>query len=161
VTSPLFSASIFTFLPPGDCPTTHLLLLWVPSQDRTELTQVTSELYYDRRSVLVCLGVRHSCCTRDQFSFLLYSSIFRQLRVCWCGAPSLTRKQVCSFQFLLGISSATFLRSESDTHEHILLSLFLRLPQPGRPGSCIYFPQEQGGPVIPAVNGYWTNWSWS
>jgi hypothetical protein len=28
------------------------------------------------------------------------------------------------------------------------LSLFLRLPQPGGPGSCIYFPQEQGSPVI-------------
>jgi hypothetical protein len=28
------------------------------------------------------------------------------------------------------------------------LSLFLRLPQPGGQGSCIYFPQEQGSPVI-------------
>jgi hypothetical protein len=28
------------------------------------------------------------------------------------------------------------------------LSLFLRLPQPGGPGSCIYFPQEQGSQVI-------------
>jgi hypothetical protein len=34
------------------------------------------------------------------------------------------------------------------THNHTLLS-HLRLPQPGGPGSCIYIPQEQGGPVIP------------
>jgi hypothetical protein len=31
----------------------------------------------------------------------------------------------------------------------ILLSLFLRLPKPGGPDSWIYFPQEQGSPVIP------------
>jgi hypothetical protein len=30
------------------------------------------------------------------------------------------------------------------THEHILLFLFLRLPQSGGPGSCIHFPKEQG-----------------
>jgi hypothetical protein len=60
---------------------------------------------------------------------LLFLIIFRQLRVCWCGAPSLTRSPVCSFQFLLGIASAAFLRSESHgTHEHILLPLFFRLP---------------------------------
>jgi hypothetical protein len=57
-------------------------------------------------------------------------------------------KSVCSFQFLLDIASAASLRSESHrTQEHILLSLCLRLPQPGGSGSCIYFPQEQGSPV--------------
>jgi hypothetical protein len=34
------------------------------------------------------------------------------------------------------------------TRNHTLLS-HLRLPQPGGPGSHIYIPQEQGGPVIP------------
>jgi hypothetical protein len=34
-----------------------------------------------------------------------------------------------------------------------LLSLFLRHPQSRGPGSCIYIPQEQGGPVIPSGNG--------
>jgi hypothetical protein len=43
-----------------------------------------------------------------------------------------------------GIASADFLRSEyHGTREHITLSLFLRFPKPGGPGSCIYFPQEQ------------------
>jgi hypothetical protein len=54
------------------------------------------------------------------------------------------------FSVFLGIVSAAFLKSESHRpHEHILLSLILCLPQPGRPGSCIYFPQEKGSPVIP------------
>jgi hypothetical protein len=67
-------------------------------------------------------------------------------------APSLTRSWVCSFQFLLGVTSVAFLRSESHgTHEHILLSLFLKLAQPGDPGSCIYFPQEQASPVPRAL----------
>jgi hypothetical protein len=83
---------------------------------------------------------------------LLSLIIFRQLRVCWCGAPSLTRSRICSFQFLQDIASAAFLKSES--HEHVLLYLFLRLPQPREPGSCIYFPQEQGSPVIPSGIGF-------
>jgi hypothetical protein len=50
----------------------------------------------------------------------LITSIFRQFRFCLCGVPSLTGSRVCSFQFLLGIASAVFLRSKSHgTHEHI------------------------------------------
>jgi hypothetical protein len=38
--------------------------------------------------------------------------------------PSLTRGRVCSFQFLLGIASSAFLRSESHgTDEHILFQI--------------------------------------
>jgi hypothetical protein len=45
-------------------------------------------------------------------------------------------------------------RSDSlRTRNHTLLS-HLRLPQPGRPGSRIYIPQEQGGPVIPPGTGF-------
>jgi hypothetical protein len=40
------------------------------------------------------------------------------------------------------------------------LYLFLRLPQPGEPGSCIYFPQEQGVPVIPPVIGFSIQCEW-
>jgi hypothetical protein len=43
-------------------------------------------------------------------NFLILSLIvFRQLRVCSCEAPSLTRGRVCSFQLLLSIASAVFL----------------------------------------------------
>jgi hypothetical protein len=37
--------------------------------------------------------------------------------------------------------------------DHILLSPTRPL-QPGRPGSCIHIPQEQGGPVIPPGTGF-------
>jgi hypothetical protein len=65
--------------------------------------------------------------------------------------PSLTRGRVCNLlvQLLLGLARAVTLGSKfRRTHDHILLS-HLRLPQPGGPGSRIYIPLEQGGPVIP------------
>jgi hypothetical protein len=72
------------------------------------------------------------------------------------GAPSLTRGMVCNLlvQLLLRLARAVTLGSKSHrTHDHILLS-HLRLPQPGRPGPCIYIPQEQGGPAIPLGTGF-------
>jgi hypothetical protein len=99
----------------------------------------------------VCLGVRRPSGTLDQFSFLL-EMFFRQLRVCCFVAPSLTRGRVCNLLLLLVLASGVPLWSESrGTQDHILLSQFLRLPQLGGPGPCIYsyIPQEQGGPVIP------------
>jgi hypothetical protein len=82
----------------------------------------------------------------DPRPILLFVWLFhRPLRVCWCGAPSLTRSRAYSFQLLLDIASAVFLGSESHgTHEYILLSLLFCLRQPGEPGSCIYLPLEQG-----------------
>jgi hypothetical protein len=74
-----------------------------------------------------------------------------QLRISWCRVPSLTRGRICNLlvKLLLSLARAVTLGSMSRrTHGHILLS-HLRLPQPGGPGPCIYFPQEQGGPVIP------------
>jgi hypothetical protein len=102
----------------------------------------------------VSLGVRPPFGTRDQFFFLLEIS-FRQLRLCYFVAPSLTKGRVCNLlvQLLLGLARAVTLVSESRrTHGHILLS-HLSLPPPGGPGSRIYIPQEQGSPVIPP--GHW------
>jgi hypothetical protein len=95
-------------------------------------------------------GVRRKSGTREQFFFLLEIS-FRQLRLCYFVAPSLTRGRVCKLpvQLLLGLARAVTLGSKSRrTDGHILLS-HLRLPQPGRSGSRIYILQEQSGPVIP------------
>jgi hypothetical protein len=56
-----------------------------------------------------------------------------QLRVCWCGALSLTRERVCRLQLLLALARAVILWSEPLwTRDHILLSqiwdfLFRRL----------------------------------
>jgi hypothetical protein len=58
--------------------------------------------------------------------FLLLS---RQLRVCWCGALSLTRGRVCRLQFLPVLASAVILGSECfATREHILVSQIRDFP---------------------------------
>jgi hypothetical protein len=45
------------------------------------------------------------------------------LRVCWCGALSLTRGRICHLQVLLVLASAVIFGSESrGTRDHILLS---------------------------------------
>jgi hypothetical protein len=103
------------------------------------------------RPVRLC--VRHPSVTPDQFLFL-HEIVFRQLRVCYFVAPSLTRGRVCNLLLLLVLSSTVPLWSESGgTQDHILLPQFLRLRQPGGPGPRIYIPQEQGGPVI--LLGHW------
>jgi hypothetical protein len=56
-------------------------------------------------SRLVRLGVRHPSGAGDQFFFLL-EIFFRQLRVCYFVAPSLTRGRVCNLLLLLFLGSA-------------------------------------------------------
>jgi hypothetical protein len=77
----------------------------------------------------------------------------RQLRVCWCGLPSLMREQVCRLQLLLwpperfsGMSPAKIMT--------IFYCLRFETPQLGGPGPRTYIPQEQGGPVIPSGTGF-------
>jgi hypothetical protein len=100
----------------------------------------------------VYLTVRHPTRPATKFSFcsslVLDSYWFSDVgRPLWREVGSVV---FSFFSFLLGIASAGFLSSESHrTHVHILLILFLSLPPPGGPCSCIYFLQEQGSPVIP------------
>jgi hypothetical protein len=129
------------------------MLQWTPELQCPQKLKL--KLNYDRQSggqsVLVS-GIRLG--PRDQFFFLL-EIFFRQLRVCYFVAPSLTRGQVCNLLLLLVLTSAVPLGPEPrGTKDHILLSQFLRLPQPGGPGPCIYIPQEQGGPDIPPGTGF-------
>jgi hypothetical protein len=66
----------------------------------------------------VCLGIKHSSGAYDQIFITV-----GQLRVCWCGALSLTRGRVCRLQLLLAVASAVILGSESlGTRDRILLS---------------------------------------
>jgi hypothetical protein len=66
----------------------------------------------------VCLGIKHPSGAYDQIIITV-----RQLRVCWCGALSLTRGLVCRLQLLLVLAIAVVLGSESrGTRDHILLS---------------------------------------
>jgi hypothetical protein len=72
----------------------------------------------------VCLGIKHPSGAYDQIFIAV-----RQLRVCWCGALSLTRGRVCRLQLLLDLASAVILGSESlETRDHILLSQIRDFP---------------------------------
>jgi hypothetical protein len=72
----------------------------------------------------VSLGVKNPSVAQDQIFITV-----RQLRICSCGAPSLTRGRVCLLQLLLTLASTVILDSEFHrTHDHILLSQIRDLP---------------------------------
>jgi hypothetical protein len=72
----------------------------------------------------VYLGIKHPSGAYDQIFITV-----RQLRVCWCGALSLTRGLVCRLQLLLALASAVFLGSEPLwTRDRILLSQIWDFP---------------------------------
>jgi hypothetical protein len=84
--------------------------------------------------------------------FLLFflEIISRHLRVCYYGAPSLTRGRVCNLQLLLGLTSAVFLGSEFHGESWPnFIAPNLTLPESGRPGSLIYFSQDQVAQLHP------------
>jgi hypothetical protein len=94
----------------------------------------------------VCFGVKHPSGAQDQIFVTV-----RQLRVCLCGALSLTRGRVCRLQLLLVFASEVILGSESRPYFTVSDS---KLPQPGGPSPRIYVPQEQGGPVMTPGTGF-------
>jgi hypothetical protein len=102
----------------------------------------------------VCLGVRHPSGTRDQFFFLL-EIFFRQSRVCYLEAPSLTRGRGCNLLLLLVLASAV----PRDSRPYFLVPI-LETPSTGLPGSRIYILQEQGGPDKPPGTGFELNCCW-
>jgi hypothetical protein len=70
------------------------------------------------------LGVKHPSGAYDQIFIIV-----RQLRVCWCGALSLTRERVCRLRFLLVLASAVTLGPQSlGTRDHILQSQIRDFP---------------------------------
>jgi hypothetical protein len=82
--------------------------LWIYSQELWSLdhtgglVEVEVEFEVNLRPTVsrpIRPGVRHPSGTRDQFFPFTLWLFFRQFRVCWCGAPSLTRSRVCTFSF--------------------------------------------------------------
>jgi hypothetical protein len=72
----------------------------------------------------VFLGTKHPFGAYDQILIIVW-----QLRVCWFGAPSLTRGRVCRLQLLLAFASAVIFGSDSRrTRGHILLSQIRDFP---------------------------------
>jgi hypothetical protein len=113
------------------------------------MTESKSKLCYDwRLAGLSCLGVKHPSGAYDQIFITV-----RHLRVCWCGALSLTRERVCLLQLPLVLASAVILGSESrGTRDHILLSE-IRDSQPiWRARSPYLYPPGTGWPS--------SKWKW-
>jgi hypothetical protein len=72
----------------------------------------------------VCLGIKRPSGAYDRIFITVW-----QLRVCWFGAPFLTRGRVCRLQLLLALASAVIFGSESRRPRgHILLSQILDFP---------------------------------
>jgi hypothetical protein len=104
-----------------------------------------SKLLYGWQSV--CLGIEYPCGTCDQILFPVGMLLFEICGLVSMGHP-LWREDGSA---ICGVITQW---SESlRTRNHTLLS-HLRLHQPGGPGSRIYIPQEQGGPVIPPGTGF-------
>jgi hypothetical protein len=78
----------------------------------------------------------------------------RQLSVCWCGSPSLTRRQVCHLQLLLVLPNAVILRSKScRTNDHILLFQMWDSPDLKGQVPIFIFPRNRVA-VIPPGTGF-------
>jgi hypothetical protein len=75
---------------------THSQVSWCPTDNQAEV-EVTLRPTVSRP---ISVGVRPPSGTRDQF-FFPFDIFFRQLRVCYFVAPSLTRGWVCNLFLLL------------------------------------------------------------
>jgi hypothetical protein len=95
----------------------------------------------------VCLGIEYPCATCGQILLPVGMLVTEICSLVSVGRP-LWRENGSPIWSVITQWSGSL-----RTRNHILLSP-LRLPQPGGPGPRIYFPQEQGGPVIPPGTGY-------
>jgi hypothetical protein len=93
------------------------------------------------------LGKKHPSGAYDRISITI-----RQLLVCWCLAPSLTRGRVCRLQLLLALASAVSFGSEfGGTRDHIYSLKF-----DTSPFVASYDSQAYGGGTRPRL--FWAPW---
>jgi hypothetical protein len=108
--------------------------------------QLKSKLSYDRRSVGQSISVSGA---QDQIFVTV-----RELRVCWCGALSLTRGRVCPLQLLLALARAVIFGSESHgIHDHILLSQILDSPNLEGQATVFISPRNRVTQLYPQALG--------
>jgi hypothetical protein len=120
------------------------------SLDCTVWSYTTEVTLRSRVSRPVSLGVRTQSWTHDQFLFLL-DIFFRQLRVCYFVAPSLTRGRVCNLLLLLILASAVTLGLPSLTRGQVCLLLSFCWYQSV---VCQYVHKTFTLPVFDTVQGY-------
>jgi hypothetical protein len=71
----------------------------------------------------ICLGINHPSGAYYQIFITV-----KQLRVCWCGAPSLTRGRICCLHLLLALANAVLGSESRRTCDYILLSQIQDIP---------------------------------
>jgi hypothetical protein len=97
----------------------------------------------------VYFGVKHPSGAYDQIFITV-----RQLRVCWCGAPTLMTGRVCRFQLLMVLASAVTFGSESrGTRDHILLSQIQDSPNLEGQVPIFIHPRNRVGQLYPQALG--------
>jgi hypothetical protein len=99
-------------------------------------------------------GVRRPSGTCDQF-FFRHEISFRQLRLWYFVAPSLTRGRVYNLlvQLFLGLARAVTLEPKSRRTHGPYFTFSSETPPTWR-ARFPYIPQEQGDPVIPPGTGF-------
>jgi hypothetical protein len=80
----------------------------VSDRAASAISMSKSKSSYDRCQSASLSWCQNTIMGRDQFLFLL-ETFFRQLRVCYFVAPSLTRGRVCNLLLLLDMANAVFL----------------------------------------------------
>jgi hypothetical protein len=113
------------------------------------------KLIYDKQLVGQSVLMWRPYGTCAQFFFLLEIS-FRQLRVCYFVAPSLTRGRVCNllYNYFRALPEQSLLGRSPSELTAIFYCLYETPPNLEGQVPCIYIPQEQGGPVIPPGTGF-------
>jgi hypothetical protein len=98
-------------------------------------------------------GTRHPSRTRDQFfpilSLIILFDSFGFVNV---GCPLWREVVSVLFSFCRALPAQPLSGLSPTGLMSIVYCLYFWDSQPGRPGSCIYFPQEQGSPVIQSTD---------
>jgi hypothetical protein len=122
---------------------------------RSPTSKSTLPVRCDRRPIGQSVLVSGTYTNNFSFSFCFFNNLKIVPGLTMCGALS-DESGVCGLQLLLDFASAVILGSKSSgTRDRIFTILIVIPTHPGGSGSCIYFPQEQGGSVItPAIGLY-------